>query len=69
MAEIRVGRPHTRIDKSAHVPGVRQGNHQGNYKRQHGHLPDGRSNARRSTGVSPGARNAILPTMPNLSPA
>ncbi len=69
MAEIRVGTPHVRPDKTAHVPGVRQGNHKGNFKRQPGHTPDGLSDARRSTGVNPGPRNPILPGMPNLSPA
>ncbi|OEV06524.1 hypothetical protein AN219_34330 [Streptomyces nanshensis] len=69
MAEIKVGEPHVRPDKAAHVPGVRQGNHQGMYKRQPGHLPDDTSTARRSTGVNSQAKDPILPGMPNLSPA
>ncbi len=66
---IRTGRPDTRPDKPAHVAGVRQGNHEGGYKRQPGHLPDDRSTSRRSTGVNPGPKNPISPDMPNLSPA
>jgi hypothetical protein len=69
MAEIKVGRPHVRPDAVSHVPGVRQGNHEGSYKRQPGHLPDDTSTSRRSTGVYPGPKNPILPDMPNLSPA
>ncbi len=66
---IRVGRPDVRVDKAAHVAGVRQGNHTGNFKHQPGHLPDDRSTSRRSTGVNSGPKNPILPDMPNLSPA
>ncbi|WP_314173167.1 hypothetical protein [Streptomyces winkii] len=69
MAEIKTGKPHVRLDKAAHVPGVGQGNHEGAYKRQPGHLPDETSTARRSTGISPKAKNPIVPGMPNLSPA
>ncbi|MBO0655754.1 hypothetical protein J1792_24130 [Streptomyces triculaminicus] len=66
---IRVGKPEVRPDKAAHVPGVRQGNHQGAHKRQPGHQRDDRSSSRRSTGINPGPKNPILPGMPNLSPA
>jgi hypothetical protein len=73
MAEIRtgirVGKAQVRVDKAAHVAGVRQGNHVGAYKHQPGHLPDDRSTARRSTGILPRSKNPILPGMPNLSPA
>jgi hypothetical protein len=51
-----------------HVNGVRTGNKTGNYEKSPGHLPGGRSTARRSTGINPEARNPILPEMPNLSP-
>ncbi|OEV13084.1 hypothetical protein K378_04649 [Streptomyces sp. Amel2xB2] len=69
MAVIKVGRPQVRPDKAAHVPGVRQGNHQGAYGRQPGHLPDDTSTARRSTGISAKGKGPIVPGMPNLSPA
>lgn len=68
MGKIRVGRPHVKPDKPSHTPGVAQGNSTGNYDKQPGHLTDGRSTARRSTGINAKARNAILPGMPNLSP-
>ncbi len=69
MSEIRVGKPDTTVDRAAHIPGVRQGNHRGNYKRQPGHNRDGTSTARRSTGVNHRPRNPVMPGMPNLSPA
>jgi hypothetical protein len=47
---------------------VRQGNSTGNYERSKGHLPDGRSTAKRSTGIRPKHHNPILPAMPNISP-
>jgi hypothetical protein len=56
-------------DAPAHVAGIKQGNSTGNYEKQSGHLPDGRSTAERSTGVNAGAREPIDPRMPNLSPA
>ncbi len=55
-------------DMPAHVDGVNEGNATGNYEKQPGHLPDGRSTAARSTGVSVETHNPILPEMPNLSP-
>jgi len=64
-----VGRPAVTPSKPAHTPGVREGNAEGNYARETGHLPDGRSTSRRSTGVNPKGRNPIDPRMPNLSPA
>lgn len=69
MSDIRTGKPAVRVDQNAHTRGVRQGNHEGNLKRQPGHHPDGTSTARRSTGISDQRRNPILPGMPNLSPA
>jgi hypothetical protein len=65
---IKVGKPQVSHDKPAHVKGVKSGNASGNYKKQPGHLPDGRSTAKRSTGVNPKAHEPILPAMPNLSP-
>jgi hypothetical protein len=65
---IKVGKPQVTHDKPSHVPGVRQGNSTGNYERSKGHLPDGRSTAKRSTGIRPKHHNPILPAMPNISP-
>jgi hypothetical protein len=65
---LMVGRPDVSPSKPAHTRGVREGNATGRYEDEPGHLPDGRSNARRSTGISWRARNAIDPRMPNLSP-
>ena len=66
---IKVGRPDVRPDVAAHLKGVHQGNAVGNYEKQPGHLPDGRSTASRSTGINPEDRDPIDPRMPNLSPA
>jgi hypothetical protein len=68
MARIRLGKPQAKTDKPTHTPGTKQGNSTGNYEKQPGHLPDGRSTARRSTGINPGKREPIDPRMPNLSP-
>lgn len=65
---IKVGTPEVSPDKPSHTPGVSEGNSKGNYEKQPGHLPDGRSTARRSTGVRPKPHDPILPTMPNISP-
>lgn len=67
--EIRTGRADVRPDLPSRTKGVHQGNAVGNYERQAGHLPDGRSTAARSTGINPHARDPIDPSMPNLSPA
>ncbi|MDF5751748.1 hypothetical protein [Spongiactinospora sp. TRM90649] len=66
---IRTGRPDARPDTPSHIRGVKEGNAKGNYSRDKGHLPDGRSTAERSTGINPGRQNPIDPSMPNLSPA
>jgi hypothetical protein len=66
---IRVGQPDVSPDAPSHVAGVRQGNSRGNYERMPGHLRNGRSTARRSTGINPDLHNPIDPDMPNLSPA
>ena len=55
-------------DLPAHTPGTKSGNSKGNYEKQPGHLPDGRSTARRSTGINPEKHDPIDPSMPNLSP-
>ena len=68
MVNLRVGKPAVRPDTPAHTPGIKQGNSKGNYEKQPGHLPDGRSTAARSTGVNPKGREPIDPRMPNLSP-
>ena len=65
---IRIGRPDVDPTTPSHVRGVRTGNRPGNYEDSPGHLPDGRSTARRSTGINPEASDPILPEMPNLSP-
>ena len=69
MANLKVGKPDVSPDAPAHTPGVREGNSKGNYEKQPGHLPDGRSTAARSTGINPKLHEPIDPRMPNLSPA
>jgi hypothetical protein len=69
MSQIRTGKPDVDTDTLGHTPGIKEGNSKGNYERQTGHLPDGRSTATRSTGVNPKAAEPIDPSMPNLSPA
>ncbi len=66
--KIRVGRPQVDPDDPSHVPGIREGNQRGSYEIQPGHLGDGRSTARRSTGINADDRNAIDPESPNISP-
>jgi hypothetical protein len=68
MANLRLGKAATKPDAPAHTPGIKQGNSTGNYEKQPGHLPDGRSTAERSTGINPKKREPIDPRMPNLSP-
>jgi hypothetical protein len=69
ISGIRTGTP--KVDASAlgHICGVQSGNTPGKYEKEPGHLPDGRSTARRSTGINAEKRNPILPEMPNLSPS
>ena len=66
---IRVGKPDVDLEAPGHVRGTRAGNDTGHYEKMEGHLPDGRSTARRSTGINADAREPIDPRMPNLSPA
>lgn len=68
MSRIRVGKPNVKPEAASHTPGVHQGNGSGHYAKGKGHLPDGRSTAQRSTGISHKNMNPILPGMPNLSP-
>jgi hypothetical protein len=69
MSPIRFGKPDVKVDAPSHTPGIKQGNAKGNYERQPGHEPDGRSTAARSTGINAKKREPIDPSMPNLSPA
>jgi hypothetical protein len=65
---LRVGHPDVDPAAPAHTPGVREGNSTGHYEEMEGHLPDGTSTARRSTGINAEDRDPIHPAMPNLSP-
>jgi hypothetical protein len=69
MGNMKVGKGDVKPDALAHKAGVFEGNATGNYEKQPGHLPDGRSTAVRSTGINAKAREPIDPRMPNLSPA
>jgi hypothetical protein len=69
MGNIRVGKPDVRMDLPSHTDGINQGNSKGNYEKQVGHLPDGRSTAKRSTGINSKSKEPIDPRMPNLPPA
>lgn len=66
---LRVGQPDVSPSDPSHTPGNHMGNAPGNYEKQSGHLPDGTSTARRSTGICAADRDPIDPSMPNLSPA
>jgi hypothetical protein len=65
---LTIGKAQVSPDKPAHTKGVKEGNTPGHYEKSPGHEPDGRSTARRSTGVLPGKHGPIDPRMPNLSP-
>lgn len=67
---ITVGKPDVRMDRPAHVAGVRRGNQPRMGRHQPGHRCGAdRSTARRSTGINARHRDPVLPDMPNLSPA
>lgn len=66
---IKTGKPDVSPDALAHTRGIAAGNEPGNYEKQEGHKPDGRSTAARSTGVNVAKHEPIDPSMPNLSPA
>jgi hypothetical protein len=68
MARIKTGGADVKPDAPSHVKGIKQGNSKGNYEKQSGHLSDGRSTAKRSTGINADAMEPIDPSMPNLSP-
>jgi hypothetical protein len=68
MGRIRVGDPVVKPDTPTHVKGIGEGNAPGNYERQSGHHPDGRADARRSTGVQPDKHDPLSDAMPNLPP-
>ena len=68
MGVLKTGKPDVTPDLPSHTSGVPQGNAKGNYEKQAGHLPNGKSTAARSTGVAPDAHEPIDPKMPNLSP-
>jgi hypothetical protein len=65
---LKVGKPDVSTDLPSHTEGNPQGNAKGNYEKMAGHTRDGKSNAKRSTGVNPGFQEPIDPKMPNLSP-
>ncbi|MFJ8631967.1 hypothetical protein [Streptomyces sp. NPDC093568] len=67
MGSIRVGRPQARPDMTGHVSGMHQGN-QGRYEDQTGHHKDGTADARRSTGIHWKRHDALVESMPNISP-
>jgi hypothetical protein len=78
MGDIRVGKPDTKPDISAHTPGVSQGNEPGGIEGDPGLYetgetgagrPTAKSTARKSTGINPEARNPIDPNSPSLPPA
>lgn len=72
IANIKVGRPDVTPWASSHVPGVYQGNRKHPLERPRGIEDKGHyatSDARRSTGIRPGAHDVIDPRMPKLSPS
>ena len=66
---MKLGKSDKSTDAPTHVKGIKQGNSTGNYEKQDGHLPNGKSTAERSTGINAGKRQPIDPRMPNLPPA
>ena len=69
---IRVGKPDVKPWATSHVPGVYQGNRAHPTERARGIEDRGShatSDARRSTGIRPGAHDVIDPRMPKLSPS
>ena len=69
VRNIRIGEPDVSPSAPAHTMGIRRGHTRSDYPSEAGHLPDGRSTARRSTGINPDLHDPIDPRMPNLSPA
>ncbi len=68
MGRIRVGRPDVRPDTPPTHVRTASGNYGPPYRRQPGHHRDGTSDARRSTGIHWKKHDAIMKTMPNISP-
>ena len=68
MASLKVGRPDTTPDASAHTPGVYSGNAKGNYEATEGMLSDGRRTAASVTGIDPKHHGPIDKRMPCLPP-
>lgn len=68
MDHVRTGKAQVKHDTPSHVRGINEGNAEGNYEKNAGHTPDGRSTAKRSTGINAADADAIDPRMPNLSP-
>ncbi len=66
---LKQGKADVEHDAPTHVAGNKSGNTKGNYEKQVGHKPGGKSTAERSTGVNAKAHEPIDPSMPNLSPA
>ncbi len=69
MDHVKTGKAMAKHDTPSHVRGINEGNAKGHYQDSDGHLANGTSTARRSTGINPDAQEAIDPRMPNLSPA
>jgi hypothetical protein len=69
VRNIRLGRALVNPSAASHIAGVSEGNERGHYEKMGGHLPGGRSTARRSTSINPDDENPLIPEMPNLSPA
>jgi hypothetical protein len=69
MEHVKTGKADVKHDLPTHVSGINEGNAPGNYEHNGGHLSDGTSTAKRSTGINAEAQEAIDPRMPNLSPA
>jgi len=73
IANVRVGKRQTSPKRSAHVPGVHQGNSTGlaGHTRNSDIKVEGDmalAKATRSTGINPKKHSAIDPRMPNLTP-
>lgn len=71
ILNVRIGKADVAIDAPSHVPGVHQGNAEGNNKKNAGIVdqgPTARATATHSTGINPEARKPIDPRMPHLPP-
>jgi hypothetical protein len=68
MQNLNVAQADVSRDTPSHTPGIRQGNAP-RQKKQPGLFADGRSGAKRSTGINAKDRDPIDSKSPNLSPA